>query len=133
MAASARTTAGPRIGRTWSSRLWLLSAALGATTVYTAVAIIHDGGQQRLALGLVSQATAAHVSALAMARLERLAIEAFAPAGPIAASAPSNSSGRATIELLARRQREGKACACRDLLPVSRFLHFDPATGHIAL
>ena len=32
---------------------------------------------------------------------------------------------RATIELLARRQREGEACACRELLPVSHFFHFD--------
>src|SRR6185503_15802294 len=99
-----------RLHQLWSSRLWILSAALGATTVYTGVVTIHDTNQGRLALGLVTQATAMHLSTLASARLERLALEGFAPAGPIAAAAPQPASGRATIELLARRQREGLTC-----------------------
>ena len=117
--------------RLWSSRLWLLSAVLGATTVYTGVSVIHDGTMERSALGLVTQATAMHVSSLASARLERLSLEAFAPAGPVAPSTPDLTAGHATIELLARRQREGEACACRDLLPVSHFYHFDVATGRL--
>jgi signal transduction histidine kinase len=98
-------------------------------TVYSGGARIHDGSQQRAALGLVTQATAMHLSLLASARLERLALEGLAPAGPIAASTPGPGVGRVTIELLARRQRAGEACACRDLLPVSHFFHFAPATG----
>ena len=123
------TTSRPdRFRRLWSSRLWILAAVLGATTLYSGVTIIHDGNQRVLALGLVTQATAVHASALASARLERLSLEAFAPAGPLAASTPGPGTGRATIDVLARRQREGQACACRDLLPVSHFFHYDVAS-----
>ena len=118
-----------RLRRVWSSRLWVLSAILGATTLYSGVTIIHDGDQRRLALGLVTQATAMHASTLASARLERLALEGFAPAGPLALSPPDAGTGRATIDVLARRQREGQACACRDLLPVSYFFHYDVPNG----
>jgi len=115
----------------WSSRLWILSAALGALTVYTAVSTIHDGNQRRLALSLITQATAMHLSTLASARLERFAIEAFAPAGPLAPSPPAGSAGRTTAEFLARRQRQGEACACRELLRVSQFFHYDVTTGQM--
>ena len=118
-----------RFRRFWSSRLWLLAAVLGAMTLYSGVTIIHDGNQRVLALGLVTQATAVHTAALATARLERLALEAFAPAGPLAASTPRPGTGRATIDVLARRQREGRSCACRDLLPASHFFHYDVASG----
>jgi signal transduction histidine kinase len=100
---------------------------LGGMTVFAAVSTIHDGGQQRTTLSLVTQATAMHLSALASARLERLALEAFAPAGPIAAAPPAPAAGQATIDLLVRRQRDGITCACRELLPVSHFFHYDAA------
>ena len=122
-----------RFGRLWSSRLWLLSAILGALTVYSTGATIHAGNQRGLALGLVTQATALHLSAVASARLERLALEGFAPAGPLAASTPDATTGRTTVDLLARRQREGLTCACRDLLPVSSFFHVDAATGRVTI
>jgi signal transduction histidine kinase len=102
-------------------------------TVHLGVLTIHSGSQQGLTLGLVTQATAMHVSALASARLERLALEGFAPVGPLAASTPEPGTGRATIELLSSRQRAAEACACRDLLPVSHFLHFDPRSGRLDL
>ena len=120
---------GERLRRVWTSRFWILAAVLGAITIYSAVATIHDGTQRGLAAGLVTQATAIHASTLASARLERLALEAFAPVGPLAASPPQPSTGRLTIAALADRQRDGLACACRELLPVSRFFHYDPATG----
>src|SRR4029450_865257 len=123
----------PPLRRLWSSRLWILAAALGALTVHAVVVTIHDGNQQGLAIGLGTQATGRHLSALASARLERLAVEGFAPAGPIAASKPEPGTGRATIELLATRQRSAEACACRDVLPVSHFLHFDPSSGRLEL
>ena len=122
-----------RFGRLWSSRLWLLSAILGATAIYSTAATIHQGNQRGLAVGLVTQATALHLSAVATARLERLALEGFAPAGPLAASTPDAATGRATVDLLARRQREGVACACRDLLPVSSFFHVDVATSRVTM
>ena len=109
--------------------MWILSVVLGATTVYTGVSTIHDTNQQHNALGLVTQATALHLSALASARLERMALEGFAPVGPIAPARPSPGVGRATIDVLARRQRAGEACACRDLLPVSHYFHFDATAG----
>ena len=124
---------GTRFRRLWSGRLWILSAVLGATTVYTGVVTIHDGARTGSALALITQATAMHLSTLASARLERLALEAFAPVGPLAASTPAASTGRATIDLLAHRQREGEACACRELLRVSRFYHVDAATGQLAV
>lgn len=102
---------------------------LGAITVYSGAATVHDGTQRRIAAGLVTQATALHVSMLASARLERLALEAFAPVGPLAPAPPEPSTGRRTILTLAERQRDGRACACRDLLPASRFVHYDAATG----
>src|SRR3982751_4922402 len=117
--------------RLWSSRLWILALVLGATTVYSGAAAIHDTSKQHTALGLVTQATAMHISALASARLERLAPEGFAPPGPPAPAAPHPSAGRAPIDLLARRQRAGQACACRELLPVSHFFHFDPANENV--
>ena len=122
-----------RFGRLWSSRLWLVSAILGATTIYSTAATIHEGNQRGLALGLVTQATALHVSAIASARLERLALEGFAPAGPLATSTPDATTARATVDLLARRQRDGEACACRDLLPVSSFFHVDPVSGRVTV
>ena len=125
--------ATPRLRRLWSSRLWILSAALGATTIYSGVATIHDGNQQALALGLVTQATAMHLSTLASARLDRLALEGFAPVGPLAASATDASTTQTTIDLLGRRQREGRGCQCRDLLPASHFFHFDPISRRVTV
>ena len=124
---------GTRIRRLWSGRLWILAAVLGATTVYTGVMTVHDGARTGSALALITQATAMHLSTLASARLERLALEAFAPVGPLAASTPASSTGRATIDLLAHRQREGEACACRELLRISRFYHVDATTGQLAI
>lgn len=37
---------------------------LGGTTLYTAATMMHDGAQRRLATGLITQATALHISAL---------------------------------------------------------------------
>jgi signal transduction histidine kinase len=126
-------TATKRVGQLWSSRLWILSAILGATTVYSAAATIHEGNQRGLALGLVTQATAMHLSTLAGARLERLALEGFAPAGPLAPTTPDPTAARTTIELQARRQRDGLACRCRELLPVSEFFHLDAASGRVTV
>src|SRR5688572_14050016 len=111
-----RTPVGSdRLRRVWSSRFWILAALLGAITIYTSVITIHDGTQRGIAAGLIVQATAMHASTLASARLERLALEAFAPIGPLAPAPPETSTGRNTINALAARQREGVACACREL------------------
>jgi signal transduction histidine kinase len=115
----------------WSSRLWILSAVLGATTIYSVAVTIHEGNQRGLALGLVTQATAMHLSSLAGARLERLALEALAPAGPLAAARPDSGDARATVELEARRQRDGRTCECRDLLPATHFFHVDASTREV--
>jgi signal transduction histidine kinase len=120
---------GRRLGQLWSSRLWLVAAVLGASTLYSAVSAVHDRSQRVVAVGLIAQATATHSAALASARLERLALEAFAPAGPLTAEPLAPDAGRKTIDLLVRRQRDARACApCRDLLPVSHFFFYDPQT-----
>jgi signal transduction histidine kinase len=121
-----------RLRRVWTSRFWILAAVLGAITIYTAVITIHDNTQRGLAARLVTQASAIHASTLASARLERLALEAFAPVGPLAPSLPGPSTGQVTIDGLANRQREGVACACRELLPATQFLHYDVATGEFS-
>src|SRR5688500_14561636 len=114
---------GERLRRIWSGRFWILAALLGAITIYTSVITIHDGTQRQIAAGLIVQATAIHASTLASARLERLALEAFAPIGPLAPARPEPSTGRTTINTLATRQREGVECACRELVPARRFCH----------
>jgi signal transduction histidine kinase len=124
---------GNRLIRHWSTRLWLLAALLGATTVYSGVSAIHDGDQRRLALGLITQATAMHLSVLASSRLERFALEAFAPAGPLADSRPGPAAGRATVDRLARRQRDGVACACREVLPATAFFHLDASSRRLEI
>ena len=116
-----------RLGQLWSSRLWLVAAVLGAITIYSGVSAVHDRSQRIVAVGMIAQATAMHSSALASARLERLALEGFAPAGPLTAEPLAPGAGRKTIDLLVRRQREGRACSpCRDLLPVTHFFFYDP-------
>jgi signal transduction histidine kinase len=121
---------GDRLRRVWSTRLWLLAALLGATTVYSGAVTIHDTDQRRLALGLITQSTAMHLAVLSSSRLERLAVEAFAPAGPLAEARPT-ASGRSVVDRLARRQREGIACACRDVLPADAFFYFDTDTRRL--
>ena len=97
--------------------------------IYSAINAVHDRSQRIVAVGLIAQATATHSAALASARLERLALEGFAPAGPLTAEPLAPGAERKTIDLLVRRQREGRACSpCRDLLPVSHFFFYDPQT-----
>ena len=118
-----------RLGQLWSSRLWLVAAVLGATAIYAGVTAVHDRSERIVAIGMIAQATATHSAALASARLERLALEGFAPAGPLTAEPLAPDAGRKTIDLLVRRQREGGACSpCRDLLPVTHFFFYEPQT-----
>src|SRR5829696_606958 len=95
-----RAPGASRLRSLWVSRFWILSAILGSITLYTAVTTIHDGDQRGLAAGLVTQAAAMHASTLASARLERLALEAFAPVGPMTAARPDASAGQAAIDAL---------------------------------
>ena len=122
-----------RLHRLWSTRLWFLAALLGATTVYSGVSTIHDVDQRRLAIGLIAQSTAMHLSVLASSRLERLALEAFAPAGPLVDSRPVSGAARATVDRLARRQRDGVTCRCREVLPAVAFFHLDAGSRRLEL
>ena len=124
---------GDRLRWLWSTRLWLLAALLGAVTVYSGASAIHDVDQRRLAIGLIAQSTAMHLSVLASSRLERLALEAFAPAGPLVDAPPAPAAARAIVERLARRQRDGVACACRDVLPAAAFFHLDAGSRRLEL
>jgi len=122
---------GDRLRWLWSTRLWLLAALLGAVTVYSGASAIHDVDQRRLAIGLIAQSTAMHLSVLASSRLERLALEAFAPAGPLVDSRPTPAAARAIVDRLARRQRDGVACACREVLPAVAFFHLDAGSRRL--
>jgi hypothetical protein len=58
----------------WTNRLWVLSAVLGAATLGSTAAIIHDTGRQRNAARLVAKSTADQIVATAAGRLEMLAL-----------------------------------------------------------
>ena len=115
--------------RSRSSLLWLLSAVLGAATLFAAVDTIHDTSQRRLALHFLARGMAEQAAALASGRLEVLALETFAPVTPWSTSAPA--AGRAAALALAEAQREGERCGCRDVLPASGFFRVDVASGAI--
>jgi signal transduction histidine kinase len=115
----------------WASRLWILSAALGAASLGSAAAIVHDTGRMRAAAGLVAKATAEQVASAAAGRLEILAVETFAPVAPWDAR-PLTEAGPG-LDRLVRAQRAAERCACRDTLPVAAFFHLDEATGKLDL
>jgi signal transduction histidine kinase len=58
--------------RLWTSRLWILSAALGLATIVSMVAIIHDTSQRRQAAALVAITTAQQVLQAAHERMGAL-------------------------------------------------------------
>jgi signal transduction histidine kinase len=49
----------------------------------------------------------------------------------LATARPDSGAARATIELEARRQRDGRTCECRDLLPATHFFHVDASTREV--
>ncbi|MEP6690590.1 MAG: HAMP domain-containing sensor histidine kinase [Gemmatimonadaceae bacterium] len=106
------------IQRRWrlrTSYLWILAAALGAASIFTAASIVHDTTQHREAARLVLRATAVHIAALAAGRLEVLALQTLAPAG-----SPS-------VITLARAHRDAARCGCRETLPASEIFRVDLA------
>jgi signal transduction histidine kinase len=107
----------------WNNRLWILSAALGAASIVSMAAIIHDTSRQRAAVRSVVRSMAEEVIALAGDRVELLALETFGPAAPWAAARPlPRDSALAT---LIRVQRNAARCRCRDTLGANEFFRYD--------
>src|SRR5947208_17033396 len=96
--------------RLWTNRLWILSAALGAATLASTAAIIHDTGRQRAAAALVAKSTVGQFLSTASGRLELLALETFAPVTPWEPRPPTHTPDLAA---LARAQRSAGQCRCR--------------------
>ena len=117
--------------RLWTNRLWILSGALGAVTIFSMVVIVHDTGRQRTAAAMVAKATADQAASTAAGRLEILALETFAPAAPWERTAPT--APRATLDALVRAQRGAAQCRCRDTLPADAFFRFDVRGGTLLL
>ena len=117
--------------RLWTSRLWILSGALGAATLGSGVTILHDTGRQRAAAALVAKSTASQFVAAGSGRLEILALETFAPVAPWETH-PSLTRG-AELGALLRAQRSAQECRCRDTLPVNAFFRFDAASSKLEL
>ncbi len=115
--------------RLWNSRLWILSAVLGAMTLYTTVSIVHDRSQMRQAAHVVVAVPAHEVMSRAAQRLDVIGAQTFAPVS--AGAAPRPLTGREAVDALVRGQSEALRCKCRETLPARTFFRFDPATGAI--
>src|SRR4051794_651835 len=68
--------------RLWTNRLWLLSGALGAATLGSAAAMVHDTGRKTAAPHQVAHPAAEQIAAAAGGRLEVLATQTSPPADP---------------------------------------------------
>lgn len=124
-------TGSQRRRRLRTSRLWLLAGTLGAVTIFSAAAAIHDTGQRREAAGRVAHTAAEQIAIHANGRLLLLALEALAPASPWVA--PGDRPARAIVDALREGQRAGERCRCRELLPATAFFHFDVGTGTLVV
>jgi signal transduction histidine kinase len=114
----------------WNNRLWVLSAALGAASIVSMAAIVHDTSRQRAAVRSIVRSMAEAVIALAGNRVEMLALETFAPAVPWTAARPvSNDSAFAT---LVQVRQNAVRCRCRDTLGANEFFRYDVDTRTIA-
>lgn len=126
-----RDTGSHRRRRLRTGRLWILAGILGAVTIFSMAAAIHDTGQRREAAGRVAHTAAEQIAIHAGARLLMLALETFAPAAPWVT--PGDRSGRAVVDALREGQTAGARCRCRELLPVSAFFRFDVGTDSLIL
>src|SRR5687767_3262500 len=124
-----RVDLASRLWRLLQRNLWILAVAIGAVSAYSFASAIHDTEQRRTAARLVAKATAEHIAALAVARLEVKARETFDPVSPWRSA--TTPGGAAAVDALARGQRDAERCGCRDVLPASEFFHLSTATDSL--
>ena len=103
--------------------LWLLAAALGAAAISSMATAIHDTERHNRSGRLILRATEQQIETDAAARLEAIALQTFAPAAPWE-TRPSLAA-RPALDALAREQRAGEQCHCREMLAASEFFRFD--------
>lgn len=115
--------AAPR-RRPHTGRWWLLVAGMGAATIWSAGATVHDTDQRREAAMLVARTTADHIATLVAGRLEVLGAGAFAPAAPWS-SLPAPSPEAAVAAMVAH-QVDGQRCQCRPWAPATHFFQVSP-------
>jgi signal transduction histidine kinase len=123
-----------KVGRRpiWGMRnglLWLLAAALGAAAISSMATAIHDTERQNRSGRLILRATDQQIESNAAARLEAIALQTFAPVTPWLTRV--SLAPRPALEALAREQRAGEQCRCREMLPASDFFRFDVAGGSL--
>ena len=109
--------------RLWSTRLWILAAILAAATLYSFVSLIHDKEQRRAAARVIVTSAARDVMSIATARMEVLALGAFAPLSQT--DVGTQEPVARVVESLARRQRASVSCNCREVFPVEQFFGVD--------
>jgi len=114
----------------WNNRLWILSAALGAASIITTAAIVHDTSRQRAAVHSVLRSIAEQVLALATSRVEVLALETFAPVMPW--SPAPTMRGDSALAVLTRVQQNASHCRCRDTLGAAEFFRYDVSARTMA-
>ena len=113
----------------WTNRLWILSAALGAATLGSTAAIVHDNTRHRAAAQAVARSAAERVAAAAAERLQILALETFAPATPWEMQRAAGNDTE--LVSLVRAHHNAQRCQCRDVLPAEAFFRFDVHSGKL--
>jgi signal transduction histidine kinase len=129
MSAPRYDLASGRQSRLWSNRLWILAALLGFGAAFHMMGIVHDTRAWRDAVDRVALATAEQHAERVNERLQLYALEAFSPL--VRTSGTEHYNGNELTEL-ARVQRAGEVCQCRNLLPVVEFFRVSVSDGVIA-
>jgi hypothetical protein len=111
-----------------SGHLWVLAAALGALTILAAGSTIHDSGQRRATANLIARMAAEQLTARVASRLEVLSLATFAP---VMWPSPGTLVEGAAVDALARAQREGERCRCRETMPASAFFRLGLASDSL--
>ena len=117
--------------RLWTNRLWVLSGLLGAATLASTAAIIHDSSRQISAGRLLARSAAQQAATIAAGRLQILALETFAPVAPWETTRANPA--KVDLDALAGSQRDAVRCRCRDTLPVEAFFRFEVQSGELEL
>lgn len=120
--------ASGRHSRLWSNRLWILAGLLGAAAMFHMVGVVHDTRAWRAAVDRVALATAEQHAERVNERLQLYALEAFSP---LVRSGGEPGLADNELDELARVQRAGEQCKCRNVLPVAEFFRVDVSEGSI--
>ncbi|MBC8088612.1 MAG: HAMP domain-containing histidine kinase [Phycisphaerae bacterium] len=126
MSAPRYDLASGRQSRLWSNRLWILAALLFVGMMVHLMGVVHDTRAWRAAVDGVVQATAEQHAERVNERLQLYALETFSP---LVQSVGEKGLLSGDLAELARVQRAGELCKCRNMLPVAEFFRVDLPSG----